>query len=246
MSVEALTLGRLRNFSKFDRYLLFLSIASSIAYYVTSKAGNYPGRFIVKGLAVGCLSAMAFRMLRGRLNEPGGRVSGFMRDRDNLILGTSLAFSSMGDMYLDLGSGSYFIQGLLSFLIAHLLYILLFLRNWKRPLRPRASHLAVAGLVLIYSLFFAGWLGPDLGALANPVMIYLCTITTMVVASVFAGFSRPWVWIGAVLFLISDSIIAAEKFKTDVPFNDYLVWATYYPGQYLIALGYLKEKLGED
>ncbi|QQS45392.1 MAG: lysoplasmalogenase [Acidobacteriota bacterium] len=244
MGVGALTFGRVRNFGKLDRYLLYLSIASSLAYYVTSQMPRYPGRFMVKGLAVGALSALAFHALRGQLNP--GRVSGFLRDRDNVILGTSLAFSCMGDMYLDLGSGTYFIQGLVSFLIAHFIYILLFVCNWKRPLRPTWTQLMVAGLVLLYSLFFANWLAPDLGDLANPVMIYLCTITAMVVTAIFAGFSRPWVWIGAVLFLISDSIIAAEKFKTDVPLNEYLVWATYYPGQYCIALGYLKEKLGVD
>lgn len=248
MSIDALTFGRLRNFKGFDQFLLILSIVSSIVYYMTGRIAPYSGRFIVKGLAVGALSAMAFHILRERLNQPTGlgRVTSFLRDRDNVILGTSLAFSSMGDMYLDMGSGAYFVQGLLSFLVAHFIYILLFVRNWRRPLRPSGSQMVISALVLLYSLFFAGWLSPDLGSYAKPVMLYLCTITAMVVTAIFAGFSRPWVWIGAILFLISDSIIAAEKFKMDVPLSEYLVWSTYYLGQYGIAIGFIREKLGEE
>jgi uncharacterized membrane protein YhhN len=77
-------------------------------------------------------------------------------------------------------------------------------------------------------------------------MLYVCVITVMVVASILAGFSRPWVCSCAILFLISDSLIAASKFKTPVPMRGYLVWATYYLGQYGIAVGFLREKLGEE
>jgi hypothetical protein len=45
--------------------------------------------------------------------------------------------------------------------------------------------------------------------------------------------------VGAVLFLISDSLLAIHKFKAPMPLRDYLVWSTYYLGQCGIALGYL-------
>jgi len=44
------------------------------------------------------------------------------------------------------------------------------------------------------------------------------------------------------LFLISDSILAVNKFKTEVPLRDYLVWATYYAAQYAITTGFLVRK----
>jgi uncharacterized membrane protein YhhN len=68
----------------------------------------------------------------------------------------------------------------------------------------------------------------------------------MVVAVFLAGFITPWVYAGAILFLISDSIIAISKFKTPVPSQGHLVWATYYLGQCGIALGFLREKLEQD
>src|SRR5262249_47665044 len=114
---------------------------------------------------------------------------------------------------------------------------------WVRPLRPKGWQLAMTAVVLTYSLLLSQWLSPSLGAVAGPVMLYVCAITVMVVAALLAGFSKPWVYTGALLFLLSDSIIAVNKFKAPVPLRDYLVWATYYLGQYGIAIGFLWEKL---
>ena len=52
------------------------------------------------------------------------------------------------------------------------------------------------------------WLWPGLGGLKIPVLAYATAVTAMTVAAILAGFSRPFVWVGAVLFLISDSLIA--------------------------------------
>ena len=67
------------------------------------------------------------------------------------------------------------------------------------------------------------------------IMTTPCAITAMVLAAILARFSNPWVAVGAILFLISDSLLAVNKFKTPVPFRDVLVWTTYYVGQFLIA-----------
>ena len=54
--------------------------------------------------------------------------------------------------------------------------------------------------------------------------------------TILAGFSRPFVWIGAPLFLISDSLIATGRFMVTVPLIGLLIWPTYYLGQYGIAI----------
>jgi hypothetical protein len=66
-------------------------------------------------------------------------------------------------------------------------------------------------------------------------------ITAMVVSSIGARLPGVWVPVGAVLFLISDAILAANRFKTPIPGRDYLVWGTYYFGQMLIALAYVTQ-----
>jgi len=105
--------------------------------------------------------------------------------------------------------------------------------------------LSLTAAVLIYSILLSQWLAPNLGALTAPVMIYVVVITVMVSTAILAGFSKPWVCIGVILFLISDSILAVNKFKAPVPTAGYSIWATYYLAQFGIAIGFLREKMGE-
>lgn len=240
MNTDVLTFGRLRGFGEADKAFLLLSILCGVVYLVTQTIQPFPGSIAIKALSIAPLAVLAFKLLRGA--RPQGIE--WLRDRDNLILGMALSFSCLGDIFLDL-PGNFFVQGLVSFLVAHFIYILLFVRNWSRPLRPNGRQLALMAGVLITSLLLSNWLSPNLGAMAKPVMVYICAITVMVISSILAGFSKPYVWVGAVLFLISDSMIAAGRFKTPVPMAEYLVWATYYLGQYGIAIGFLREKLGE-
>ncbi|MGE0130637.1 MAG: lysoplasmalogenase [Blastocatellales bacterium] len=243
MSLDFLTLGQLRRFGAADRALLLLSIICSFIYLATQYWQPYPGSVSLKALSIAPLAVIAFRALRESSADSHGIE--WLRDRDNVILAMALAFSSLGDVLLDLDPVRLFTRGLFAFLVAHFIYILLFVRNWVRPLRPKGWQLALSAAVLIYSLLLSQWLAPNLGAVAGPVMVYVCAITVMVVAAVLAGFSKPWVYTGAILFLISDSIIAVSKFKSPLPGREYLVWATYYFGQYGIAIGFLLEKLGE-
>lgn len=243
MNTDALTFGRLRGFRAADGWLLLLSIGCSVVYLATKSMQPFPGSVALKALSIAPLAVLVVR----RLREAKGRPQGiqWLRDRDNLILGTALTLSCLGDIFLDL-PGQRFIHGLASFLAAHFIYILLFVRNWPRPMCPSGGQMALTGFLLIYGLVMANWLSPDLGGLAGPVTVYICVITVMAAAAILAGFAKPWVWIGAILFLISDSMIAAGKFKTPIPLANYLIWATYYLGQYGITIGFLQEKLGDD
>src|SRR5262245_13088359 len=243
MSLDSLTFGHLRHFGSVDRALLLLSITCSVIYWATQSSRPYPGSVLLKMLSIAPLAIITFRALK----EPSDKAHGveWLRDRDNVILAAALAFSSLGDVLLDLDPPRLFLKGLFAFLVAHFIYILLFVRNWTRPLRPKGWQLAMTAVVLTYSMLLSNRLSPSLGTVAGPVMLYVCAITVMVVAALLVGFSKPWVYTGAILFLLSDSIIAVSKFKTPVPARDYLVWATYYLGQYGIAIGFLREKLGK-
>jgi uncharacterized membrane protein YhhN len=195
------------------RILRGLSLVSGLAYLFT-------GSVIVKGLSVGPLAVLAF-------------VAG------SPMLGAALAVSALGDVLLDLDPQRLFVFGLGSFLVAHLVYISVFVRNRRRPFVLGAAQMLPAGFVLLYSVAVSAWLLPTLGPLVVPVAIYMCAITAMVLSAILARFSNPWVAVGAVLFLISDSLLAVNKFKTPIPFRDVLVWTTYYVGQFSIANGFL-------
>ncbi|MGA9767996.1 MAG: lysoplasmalogenase [Blastocatellia bacterium] len=208
-------------FDAFNRLLLALSIGCGAAYLILPA---FPGSVIIKVLSIAPLAVIAFRVLR---------------DRDGLMLGNSLSFSTLGDMFLGLDADRLFIFGLASFLIAHLLYIVLFMRN--RVITSNGQK-TLAALLMIFSASMFVWLWPNLGDMKLAVAVYLCAITGMGVTALLAGFRAPWVVIGAMLFIVSDSMIAVSKFKSPVEYGNYLIWATYYIGQLFIALGYIREK----
>jgi len=239
--MNILNLGRLRRFGAVDRALLLISVFCSFIYLITQRFQPYPGSVLLKVLSVAPLAMIAF----GALLAPSAKPRGVerMQDRDNVILGFALVFSSLGDALLDLDPERLFVAGLLAFLVAHFVYILLFVRNWVWPLRPKGWQLALVAAVLVYSLLLSKWLAPSLGAVAGPVMLYVCVITVMVVTAMLAGFSKPWVYTGVILFLISDSILAVDKFKSPVLLGGYLIWATYYLAQCGIAIGFLRENV---
>jgi uncharacterized membrane protein YhhN len=84
------------------------------------------------------------------------------------------------------------------------------------------------------------WLVPGLGELSAPVGLYIFAITAMVISACVSRFPLSGVGVGAVLFLISDSVLAIDRFKTPVPARGFLVWSTYYAGQLLIALSAMR------
>jgi len=208
---------RMRN----RRPLLSISAAATAIYMLTGGA-------IIKGCAVGALALLALRARGAR--------------RDAGLLGLALALSTVGDVLLDLDP-KLFVFGLAAFLLAHLTYISLFVRNRARPLAPGKWRVAVVIAVLAFSAALSVWILPSVGALAVPVVLYIGAITTMVSTAILARFEKPWVAVGAVLFLVSDALLAIHRFKTPVPLRDYLVWTTYYLGQCGIALGFLTQSV---
>lgn len=156
------------------------------------------------------MGALALLALRSR---------GVRRDAGGLALG--LAFSTAGDVLLDLDP-RLFGFGLGAFLLAHLTYIRLFARNRTAGIRRDPPRLAAVLLILVYSATLSVWMVPSAGELAVPVVLYICVITAMVSTAILARFTQRWVAEGAVLFLISDSLLAIHKFKTPVPLHDYV------------------------
>ncbi len=204
---------RMRN----RRTLLYISAAASAIYLLTGGAA-------IKGCAVGALALLAIRARDAK--------------RDAGLLGLGLALSTVGDVLLDLDP-KLFVFGLAAFLLVHLTYISVFVRNRVRTLGPGKWRVAAVIAVVAFSAALSVWIVPSVGTLAVPVVLYIGAITTMVSTAILARFEKPWVPVGAVLFLISDALLAIHRFKTPVPLRNYLVWTTYYLGQCGIALGFL-------
>jgi uncharacterized membrane protein YhhN len=157
----------------------------------------------------------------------------------------ALILSLAGDAFLI--SQDYFIPGLIAFLLAHLLYILAYrqhrheesenaLMGLQRVRLAFPIILAATGLVII--------LYPVLGGLKIPVIIYASVLALMAIAALFRyGRTSPvsfWmVFGGAVLFMLSDSILAINKFLELLPNAGFWIMATYSAAQYMIVKGLL-------
>jgi uncharacterized membrane protein YhhN len=225
MTANARSLGQ--RFDVTDRWLLILSLICGVTYLLTRGVGAFPGGVVIKGLSVSPLAVVAFRRLAGG---------------DRLLLSSALLLSALGDVFLSLNGEQWFAYGLGSFLAAHLFYITLFVRNRPRPFAVGIARKAVAALMVVFAVAMFAWLWPSLGAMKPAVAAYMCALTGMGVTAALAGLRRWRVTIGAALFILSDSLIAVGKFKTQIDYGDYLIWATYYAAQVCIALGFIEEK----
>jgi uncharacterized membrane protein YhhN len=147
-------------------------------------------------------------------------------------------FSMLGDTFLMFQGEKYFMFGLGSFLITHLLYIFVFSRNkLKTNLLARVSFLMFSGIMLFVLQHNI------IDSLIIPIIIYMITITFMAISASERNTnsqSYRMVLIGAILFVISDSLIAIDKFVVPIPFPTFLIMGTYILAQYLIAIGFLK------
>lgn len=163
------------------------------------------------------------------------------------ILLTALTFSWIGDVILlfaDRGE-IYFILGLVAFLLSHIFYIVLFNKQTiSKTISNKLSFGAGIGLIVIYFSMMITTLGPKLGSLTVPVVIYAIVISTMLYFALKGSFQweaipNHSVLIGALLFISSDSILAFNKFYEPIPAASLLIMVTYLLAQYGIVKGIL-------
>lgn len=146
-----------------------------------------------------------------------------------------LAFSLLGDLFLML-KDRQFTKGLISFLLAHLCYVC----AWMHP--PSVNILVPVVPLVIAGLLLYQILRPGLGRNGVPVLIYLVVLLLMLLTALNRWLAMPCIWTGvtaagAVLFVISDAILAVRQFRRDFPGAQAAILVTYYCAQTLIALG---------
>ncbi|WP_411272810.1 lysoplasmalogenase [Daejeonella sp.] len=163
----------------------------------------------------------------------------------NRFILAAIILSLFGDFFLLFAAdnSSFFMFGLIAFLIAHVLYSMAFFRDFKND--PQASkffgHLMLF-FMGVFSLSFYTWIRDYLDDLRIPVMAYMFVISIMVI---LAGYryhrvnllSFRLIYFGAIFFVISDSSLAYNKFVEPFPYSGVLIMGTYMLAQYLIVIG---------
>ncbi len=164
----------------------------------------------------------------------------------NKFIYWALFFSWLGDCFLIFVpmNGLFFMLGLGGFLIAQIVYIIINI-NFVEEGQSRLVFKWPALLFIVYGMGFFAFIIDDLGALTLPVSIY-CAVITLMGITALGRYGRAenqgvfFAILGASLFIISDSVIALNKFSSPVEWSGPIVMTTYLAAQYFLVLGYMK------
>ena len=153
------------------------------------------------------------------------------RDGYGTALACGLVLSALGDALLELPG--HFVGGLAAFLCAHVAYTAAFLGDERRLRAPRAAPFA------IWLLAAFVYVRPGLGEMARPVIVYMLAIGGMMWRAAARWGDHPRAEaavLGAVLFGLSDTLIAIDRFRAPIPgAAAFAIIVLYWAGQAGIA-----------
>lgn len=208
-----------------------LYFATGIAFIAIETIGVAWISIAVKSLIIPLLIWLYLRFVRGHWN------------RFHSMIIIALIFSWIGDITLQLTQfqESFFLVGLGSFLITQLIYMVAFF------ITPGKNTLFFRKIYLLIPVALYGWgilwlLSAGLGDMKLPVTVYTVVILSMLLAAVnrekkVNRQSFLLVLAGAILFVLSDSMIAINKFSQPFELARIAILSSYFTAQYLIALG---------
>jgi alkylglycerol monooxygenase len=158
--------------------------------------------------------------------------------RDVLLL-AGLAFCLFGDSFLMFPG--FFIPGLVCFLVAHLFYIGVFKQGMAWFPNRRALLATLGTGAAMYAFLFPG-LAPVLRIAVGAYVVVIASMAAQAIgrAGVLRDRAGVAVAAGACLFMLSDALLAINKFALPLPMAQFWVLATYYAAQILIVGGMLR------
>jgi len=149
----------------------------------------------------------------------------------------ALEFSFFGDVLLMFSGELFFITGLVSFLIAHILFIKIVIARVQKASLLKVIFSIIPFLIVFSLLIFN--LKDSLHEMLWPVIIYGLTISTFGVVSLIDFLNTKskkslLMLLGAIVFMISDAVLAIDKFYFEEHINKIVIMFTYVLAQYLI------------
>ncbi|HPR64389.1 MAG TPA: lysoplasmalogenase [Thermoanaerobaculia bacterium] len=205
------------------RVLTLAALFSGAIHILSASSGPEAVFYVTKPLTILLILAIAL----------GGRKTGISGYR--LWIGLGLCLSLLGDIFLMLPQ-DLFLPGLVAFLLAHIAYIAAFRsgRRFKVKLLSLLPFLLFSTAVFLY-------LSPVLKEMKLPVLVYVAVITTMgwqALDRYLESKTGPALYalLGAILFSLSDTILALDRFHGSLKLATLLIMSTYYLAQWLLAL----------
>ncbi|PWJ44844.1 lysoplasmalogenase [Sediminitomix flava] len=156
----------------------------------------------------------------------------------------AMFFSWLGDLFLMKTGETFFILGLVSFLSSHIVYVFAFLKaGGSLSFSKIKEHYIWVVVGVGYGLYLYTLLLPNLDqVLMFALPVYELVILTMAFVAItrYGNVSKQsfqYTLAGAILFLVSDSILAYNKFGDAIPLSGFLIMSTYIFAQWLIMEG---------
>ena len=207
---------------KNNKLYLGVFIAVSILYVIGIVLNNEILKFVFKPLIM--ISLLAYYL-------------SLVNKKHSLYIG-AVIFSFLGDVFLLFDGELNFMFGLVSFLIAHLFFIWMVVKQLKKSAINK-KIIASVPFVISFSALLS-LLKDSLGEMLIPVVVYGMVISVFGAVAllnnlIFKSKSSLYLFSGAVSFVVSDSLLALNKFYQPQEYYPVIVIITYMVAQYLIC-----------
>jgi uncharacterized membrane protein YhhN len=196
--------------------LLAVAALSAAADWVAVARGHRLLEYVCKPATLGALVLVALVLEP----EADGRRAWFV---------VALVLSLAGDVFLMLPR-DLFLAGLVSFLLAHIAYVVGLRVDGARGRAVLVAAVAVSVVVVAVGSRVVGAVraGPQRD-LAVPVVVYMVVISAMVTCALATG--NVLAAVGASLFFASDALIAWNRFVAPLAWAPVAIMVTYHLGQ---------------
>lgn len=203
--------------------LLALTLVVAAVDWIAVHQERRPLEYLAKPLTMGLLigAALAF-------DVDDSTMQGFFV--------AALALSLVGDVFLMLPR-DLFVQGLGSFLLAHIAYIVGLHVHGVEPIAFFAGIIAAMAVLIVIGRRVHVGVQRSEPALGGPVVAYMFVIAAMLASAI--GTANVAAAIGATLFVSSDALIAWTRFIEAKPWGRVAIMITYHLGQIGLALSLL-------
>lgn len=222
--------------SRFARFFLLLFVVAAVVCIIGEYADYRPAIWTSKPLLMPALLLWLWSLIPQR--------DGVFR-----ALALSLLFATAGDVSLllagrDTGEGAgWFEVGIGAFFIAQCAYIVAFRSIADGKIQAWRDSPLLAAALTAYVAVLMCWVLPSAPvALQIPVLAYGVSLygAALMALNLRGMPGAGAVFMGVVLFVLSDSLIALNRFVRPLPIAGVWIMATYIAGQFLIAKGALR------
>ncbi|MBW0160552.1 MAG: lysoplasmalogenase [Sediminibacterium sp. Gen4] len=159
----------------------------------------------------------------------------------------ALLFSWIGDILLLGDEPAFFLSGMIAFVMTHVCYSFTFLKIKQVTPKDRSYFVFPLLGLLLFGLLVFFYLKDDLGSYLLPILLYMVFISLMASLAIHTRTNVKiqtlslYTFIpGALLFVLSDALLAVNMFKMQHIVIEVLVMLTYGLAQFFITRGFQK------